>query len=123
MGGVPPHTGVLFEHRLSAPALPSQALQHGQLPERYALGLARTRWPGRAQVVPDAQTAHASADAAAEPVADNLTFFLDGAHTGESATTCAEWFLGATAPAAGALSDDSIRVLVFNCMKARMPPM
>lgn len=82
-----------------------QLLSIGELPTAYAEGLVKTRWPGRAQVVHDAAEA------------GGLSLFLDGAHTGESAATCAEWF------ATAALADDTAhgapgtRVLVFNCMK------
>jgi folylpolyglutamate synthase/dihydropteroate synthase len=73
-----------------------------ELPEEYGHALANTVWPGRAQVIADW----------GDERADNLVFCLDGAHTGESAATCAEWF----ADEAGA---DSVKVLLFNCLKAR----
>lgn len=75
-----------------------------ELPEEYAHALAHTVWPGRAQVIADW----------GDECADNLVFCLDGAHTGESAATCAEWF----ADEAGA---DSVKVLLFNCLKEREP--
>ena len=40
---------------------------------------------------------------------DNMTFFLDGAHTKESMDICTNWFLKQTEN-----SKDSINVLVFN---------
>ena len=80
-----------------------------ELPEEYAHALAHTSWPGRAQVIADA-------DVQAEEAVDNLVFCLDGAHTGESAATCAEWF-------ADEAGEGSVKVLVFNCLKARtLPP-
>jgi hypothetical protein len=92
-----------------------QLLSRGELPAPYAAGLAHTHWPGRAQVVHDAAAAEPGA-----PLADSaqLTFYLDGAHTGESAATCADWFMEASA-AAATPSATPRRVLVFNCMKAR----
>ena len=93
-----------------------QLLAKGELPEPYALGLADARWPGRAQTVPDRDSS-----APAEACCGNLTFHLDGAHTGESAATCAEWFAGVAQADEAAQSVPSERVLVFNCMKVRCP--
>ena len=88
---------------LTSPVLPiPQQLASMELPEEYGHALAHTVWPGRAQVIADW----------GDECADNLVFCLDGAHTGESAATCAEWF----ADEAGA---DSVKVLLFNCLKAR----
>lgn len=50
------------------------------LPEAFLLGLKETRWPGRCQTVPD-------------PIRQNTTWYLDGAHTIESLECCAEWFV------------------------------
>jgi folylpolyglutamate synthase len=88
---------------------PRQALAANMLPAAYLAGLAATRWPGRAEVVRD--TPQLVGD---EPWADNLLFHLDGAHPGESAAVCAEWF-SETASAEG------LRVLMFNCMREREP--
>ena len=74
------------------------------------MALAETRWPGRAEVVCDAK-----GEASGEEPADNLVFYLDGAHTGESSAACAKWFADATPL-------QCIRVLVFNCMQARPRP-
>ena len=91
---------------LHAPPEPAfQELSRGRLPDVYVEALAQTRWPGRAQVVNDA---HGEA-CGVEPAA-NLVFHLDGAHTGESSAACAEWFAEVTPL-------DSVRVLMFNCMK------
>lgn len=92
----------------------AQLLAKSELPEPYSLGLAQARWPGRAQVVLDSDSC-----APAEERCSNLTFHLDGAHTGESAATCAEWFAGAAQAGEAAQAVPSERVLVFNCMKAR----
>lgn len=47
-----------------------------------------------------------------------LTFFLDGAHTAESMTACAEWFADcALAPEEGEVQN----LLVFNCQPERSP--
>ena len=86
----------------------------GELPEPYALGLAQARWPGRAQTVADSDSS-----VPLEERCSNLTFHLDGAHTAESAATCAEWFAGAAQAGEAAQSMPSERVLVFNCMKVR----
>lgn len=95
-----------------------QLLAKGELPEPYALGLARTFWPGRAQIVSDSDSC-----APLEERCSNLTFHLDGAHTGESAATCAEWFAGAVQAGEAAQAAPSERVLVFNCMKVRCTAM
>jgi folylpolyglutamate synthase len=92
----------------------AQLLAKSELPEPYALGLAQARWPGRAQVVLDSDSCAPTVERCS-----NLTFHLDGAHTGESAATCAEWFAGAAQAGEAAQAVPSERVLVFNCMKAR----
>lgn len=91
-----------------------QLLAKGELPEPYALGLAQARWAGRAQTVADSDSSAPEGESCS-----NLTFHLDGAHTGESAATCAEWFAGAAQADEAAQSAPSERVLVFNCMKVR----
>ena len=50
-----------------------------ELPESFRVGLEKTTWPGRSQVMHD-------------PDVMNLTFYLDGAHTIESMRHSAEWF-------------------------------
>ena len=92
----------------------AQLLAKGELPEPYALGLAQARWPGRAQTVPDSDSS-----APLEERCSNLTFHLDGAHTAESASTCADWFAGAVQADEAFQAVPSERVLVFNCMKVR----
>ncbi|KAK9791368.1 hypothetical protein WJX73_000093 [Symbiochloris irregularis] len=85
------------------------------------------RWPGRSQVVED----RPSAAGTSQPSPSQLTFFIDGAHTPESMTSCGQWF-GEAANAAAADSSashappsssatDLQRVLLFHCMKARDP--
>lgn len=51
----------------------------GTLPQAVIAGLLRAKWPGRCQRVHD-------------PLLPTLTWFLDGAHTGESLQCCMEWF-------------------------------
>ncbi|KAG8821163.1 Folylpolyglutamate synthetase, partial [Serendipita sp. 399] len=48
--------------------------------DTYVRGLRDTKWPGRCQTVSD-------------PEDSKSTWFLDGAHTVESLTSCAEWFV------------------------------
>ncbi|KXN86406.1 Folylpolyglutamate synthase [Leucoagaricus sp. SymC.cos] len=77
------------------------------LPQTFIDGLKATKWPGRCQIVSD-------------PVSNNLTWYLDGAHTTESLNCCMDWFLSAgvgvdleqTHPLAK-------RILVFNCTRGR----
>ena len=82
-----------------------QDLSLGRLPLVYATALAQTHWPGRAEILIDQ---HGAAEG--EEPADNLVFHLDGAHSGESASACADWF-------AEESPLRNVRVLVFNCMK------
>ena len=105
-----------------------QADLKAPLSEAYRAGLAAVRWPGRAQVEVDDPPPHGAGD--------DLTFYLDGAHTPESVTACAEWFAevcesdaarAADAVAAvGAAPPPSpgappSRVLLFNCQEERSP--
>lgn len=62
------------------------------LPEKFVKGLEEASWPGRCQTLPD----------------DNVTWYLDGAHTQESITEAGIWFSGKVNPAA------KHRVLLFN---------
>ena len=55
------------------------------LKPEYVRGLEKARWPGRCQTVQDPTDSHS-------------TWYLDGAHTVESLTACADWF---TAPDLG----------------------
>ncbi|KAG8975769.1 Folylpolyglutamate synthetase, partial [Tulasnella sp. 427] len=77
------------------------------LPPMYVAGLEATKFPGRCQEVPD-------------PDHPNITWFLDGAHTVESLTSCAEWFFQ---PSVGLRPSDTgskrQKVLIFNCTSGR----
>ena len=140
------------------------AVRSGSLPAEYAAGLKAATWPGRGQIVHDnvagggapplalaasgagslQRPADSTADGQGSPAAGQapprLSFYLDGAHTAESMTTCAHWFADAigspsAVPAAGvALGGGSAtgspnipqhqglatqRVLLFNCMQVR----
>ncbi|KAL2624078.1 hypothetical protein R1flu_008323 [Riccia fluitans] len=112
--------------------------KEGGLPESYVRGLARTRWPGRAEIVEDNPEIHDQ-----EPSLRNgqfkfgrLQFFLDGAHSPESMGVCGKWFSEA-AKVEGRPKDmkdrllndnrkpeDDVlfrRVLLFGCMPRRDP--
>lgn len=68
----------------------------GKLPEVYARALGSLYWPGRAHTV---------------KAQDNLTFYLDGAHSPESIRACANWF-----PGFSHISSVGTRnVLIFSC--------
>jgi len=71
-----------------------------EIPPDFARALAKVTWPGRSQVMGD-------------PDVDNLTFYLDGAHTIESMRHSAEWFT------TRATADHN--VMLFNCMEERSP--
>ncbi|KAG6830844.1 hypothetical protein H0H92_014496 [Tricholoma furcatifolium] len=75
------------------------------LPETFVKGLERTKWPGRCQTVTD-------------PKRENVTWYLDGAHTVESLECCVKWF---ASPKVGFSTEQSkaTRVLVFNCTSGR----
>ncbi|EPQ59922.1 FolC bifunctional protein [Gloeophyllum trabeum ATCC 11539] len=75
------------------------------LPESFAKGLERARWPGRCQSVTD-------------PKNENTTWFLDGAHTVESLSACIEWLVSPEV----ALQPTDVprkRALIFNCTGGR----
>ncbi|KAI5789716.1 Mur ligase [Peziza echinospora] len=63
--------------------LPREAITKEYINESIALGLQKTVWPGRCQLLPD-------------PVlgGDALEWCLDGAHTPDSLPHAAKWFLG-----------------------------
>ena len=104
-------------------------LAAGELPETFRRGLAKTEWWGRAQVVPD-PTVDAIGDvdpdeSEAENDADetrndetrpasarlpSLVWYLDGAHTEESMSQCAEWFCDATSADTAADVSDGERL-------------
>ncbi|KAG8900862.1 Folylpolyglutamate synthetase, partial [Tulasnella sp. 403] len=90
---------------VAPPFLPS--LYPAPLPAPYVSGLESARWPGRCQEVLDPKHKH-------------ITWFLDGAHTVESLTSCAEWYfhpaVGLKPLAPGAVRN---RVLIFNCTSGR----
>jgi len=50
-----------------------------EVPGPVRSGLESTSWPGRCQTAPD-------------PSHSNLVWYLDGAHTVDSLTCCADWF-------------------------------
>ena len=91
-------------------------LATGTLPEKWVVGLAETEWFGRAQVVPDDT--------------EDLSWFLDGAHTEESMRHVAEWFCGHDGSSQNQSQNQSqsqitepVRLLLFNCMEERDPVM
>jgi folylpolyglutamate synthase len=65
------------------------------LPDSFVAPLAETRWPGRCQMV--------------QKPGSSIKWYLDGAHTVESLTSCGEWAWGAGDP----------KVLIFNCSGGR----
>ena len=100
------------------------SLGAGELPDAYAAGLSACTWHGRAEVVHDVPDGRG-----ADAPGGGLSFYLDGAHTPESAATCAHWFAEAAAgapPAGGpappsSSSSTDVRLLLFNCMHEREP--
>jgi len=68
-------------------------------------GLQNARWPGRCQTIPDPQD-------------QNITWFLDGAHTVDSLDCCIQWFFSPEV-ALRDLPKQPTRVMVFNCTHGR----
>ena len=91
-----------------AVALSATFLNHNgtnELPVPTLHGLADTRWQGRAQIL-------------TSPTRHNLTYYLDGAHTSESAQVCADWFQSETTSNP---DKNAIRILVFSCGSRKKP--
>ncbi|KAG8880255.1 Folylpolyglutamate synthetase [Tulasnella sp. 331] len=92
-------------HRIDLPT--PLSLYPFPLSSEFVSGLENARWPGRCQQ-------------AADPKAPGLVWFLDGAHTTESMTACANWYF---APDTGFRKSDGgslrKRVLIFNCTSGR----
>ncbi|CAE6522490.1 unnamed protein product [Rhizoctonia solani] len=72
------------------------------IPEIYATGLNEARWAGRCQQIVDPR--------------EGLRWFLDGAHTIESLTACAEWYF---TPELAFRDTNLKRTLIFNCSGGR----
>ncbi|KAL5636568.1 hypothetical protein ACGC1H_000502 [Rhizoctonia solani] len=73
------------------------------VPEVYVAGLSEARWAGRCQRI-------------ADPSNEGLQWLLDGAHTMESLTSCAEWYFSPEL----AFRDTKLkRTLIFNCSGGR----
>ncbi|KAG6911229.1 hypothetical protein DXG01_003096 [Tephrocybe rancida] len=75
------------------------------LSETFVTALKEAKWPGRCQTVVD-------------PTRQNVTWYLDGAHTVESLQCCIQWF---ASPKVGLSQGESkpVRVLIFNCTSGR----
>ncbi|XP_033642986.1 folylpolyglutamate synthase, mitochondrial-like isoform X1 [Asterias rubens] len=68
------------------------------VPCHFMKGLEECYWPGRNQVVKG----------------ENLTYYIDGAHTPRSITVCQEWFISAADEEAWILDRPIKRILIFN---------
>lgn len=75
----------------------------------YIKWLEQTRWPGRCQTVIDPTSTGSK----------RTTWFLDGAHTSDSLTSCGEWVFGPDAMDINAPRRTAERVLIFNCTNGR----
>ncbi len=82
-----------------------QVLKYNVVPSEYAKGLAAVTWPGRGDIFTD-------------PDSENLTYFVDGAHTPESIASCASWFAAASRCRE---TSGTERIIIFNCMEERDP--
>lgn len=84
----------------------NSVLKDSCIPWEYRKGIEAARWPGRAEIFNDTEV-------------DNITYFVDGAHTPESLAACASWFSSASL----SREKNSLieRFVVFNCMEERDP--
>ncbi|XP_059159689.1 folylpolyglutamate synthase, mitochondrial-like isoform X2 [Physella acuta] len=73
-------------------------LEVQELDDATICGLSSCSWPGRTQIV----------------TRDNVTYYLDGAHTKESIEVCSAWFKEASYKEKVQLSQNVIRILIFN---------
>jgi folylpolyglutamate synthase len=101
-------------------------LEKGVLPVEYLEGLAATVWPGRSQVVPEAEFLVGEGKSGGSSSSSRLTFYLDGAHTPESMASCAQWFAEEAGEGEGEGGDaqkktKTLRFLFFNCTRERAP--
>ncbi|VDD96029.1 unnamed protein product [Enterobius vermicularis] len=69
-------------------------------PASFINGLRLCSWPGRSQVLK----------------LDNITYFIDGAHTPKSLQCCLEWYLSGRNK-----TDPVFRILIFHCTADRTP--
>ncbi|KAI8813460.1 Mur ligase [Cladochytrium replicatum] len=91
-----------LKSRSTGDCLPASVFDaSGEVVHEAAEGLAKVRWPGRAQRY------HA-------PELQHLDWFLDGAHTVESLQICATWFKSCLSTSRG-----PGRALIFNCTHGR----
>ncbi|KAI8922827.1 Mur ligase [Entophlyctis helioformis] len=74
-------------------------------PDTIQAGLQDARWPGRCQHV-------------RTPKFANIDWYIDGAHTPESLTVCAEWFRDVVTSSTTASATEPV-YLVFNCTHGR----
>ncbi|CAD7695445.1 unnamed protein product [Ostreobium quekettii] len=104
-------------------------LESNTLPREYIEGLREFQWPGRAQIIEDGHNPSTAGDSDAKcGESKGLTFYLDGAHTPESLSACAEWFADQAGQANARERGEQERqgecsenILLFNCMSERDP--
>ncbi|KAI9479598.1 Mur ligase [Zychaea mexicana] len=85
-------------------------LDKNAVPEEFKAGLAQVVWPGRGQRVNVKDTRYRSQ-------ANQVIFYLDGAHTMESIQVCVDWFQGALKKDED--NEPVKRILLFNCTNGR----
>ena len=114
-------------HAQEAVKRSESVLRHRRIPKEYVLGLEKTQWPGRSQIVEDdavcnhdANILKGDTNTVEEDTSNALTFFIDGAHTPESIVECAKWFAKKSKERESPASPAE-RVLLFNCMEERDP--
>nr|XP_006825296.1 PREDICTED: folylpolyglutamate synthase, mitochondrial-like [Saccoglossus kowalevskii] len=87
------HTDIV--DTLTAPAF--------KLPDTFKNGLRNCFWPARSQIIKR----------------ENVTYYMDGAHTQLSTRSCIKWFEQATEQEKQLLGSRCVRVLMYNVTKGR----
>ncbi|KAI8992481.1 Mur ligase [Pilobolus umbonatus] len=82
-----------------------------ELPSGFKKGLELVKWPGRGQILDIKDTKYGKHG-------NNVTWYLDGAHTVESLQVCVEWFKNIV-KSGEEKKNNAVRILVFNCTHGR----
>ncbi|GFR81677.1 folylpolyglutamate synthase [Elysia marginata] len=93
---------------MSVSDIPRLETSVGDLDQATVQGLKACYWPGRTEIIRH----------------EGITYYLDGAHTGESIENCAQWFKDVAGKEKAELESRNgkvIRLLLFNVTKKRNP--
>ena len=92
-----------------------ECLEKGMLPQEYLHGLSQFEWTGRAQTVRKPHLPVSDGGSCRE--AENVCFYLDGAHTEESLKACIDWIR----PHWQKRDANVLDILLFQCQQPRDP--